>query len=420
MLERWTHWTSTGDAPSVCCRWWLPLAAATVLWFDPSSGVSTALLWVAGLYALWNGRKTLGAWKNPVGLAWGLGVLWAILSAAWSFHPAGSARDLIKSAPLALAALAVPVVFDRPGRIWTALVASAGLVTAALAADLYRLVDALGWPAVLAEARFLHPYLYTHPNVSSMMAGLCALVFAARLLAGVRGRGRQAGLVLGLALDLAYLVVLASRGPQAVFAAAVLAFRVAVLPGWRARLVAALLAVAVGFGLWSAAGLINPRFKDSTMANFNDRDVIWKHAKMLADQRPVLGYGFGKKAFVKVVYENPEHRAPRVRVHFPHAHQYWLMLYFQGGAVGFALWSLGWLALGLGLGRFAARECRAASGWTERLRARVLPVLLGTGIAYILLYGIGDYPDHVIRHSQFYLAGLAVALIRPPAREGAA
>lgn len=420
MRERWKHWTQAGDGPSILCRWLLPLAAAAVLWFDPSSGLSTVLLVGAGLYALWKGRKALGAWKHPVGLAWGLGVAWAILSVAWSFDPAGSARDLVKSAPLALAALAVPVVFDRPGRIWAALLASAGMVTAALAMDLFRLFDALGWSMIMTEARFLHPYLYTHPNVSSMMAGLGALVFAARGLAGAPGVWRKGALLLGLALDLAYLVVMASRGPQAVFAAAILVFPVVVLPGWRARLVAALLAVAVGFGLWSAAGVINPRFKDATMANFNDRDVIWKHAKMLADQRPVLGYGFGKKAFVKAVYENPEHRAPRVRVHYPHAHRYWLMLYFQGGAVGFALWSLGWLALGLGLIRLAARECRAASGWTERLRARVLPALVGTGIAFILLYGIGDFPDHVIRQAQFYLAGLAVALIRPPAREGAA
>ena len=56
-------------------RWALPLAAAALFWFDPSDGFSTAVLWGAGIYALWNGRSTWAAWKNPVGLFFGLGAL---------------------------------------------------------------------------------------------------------------------------------------------------------------------------------------------------------------------------------------------------------------------------------------------------------------------------------------------------------
>jgi hypothetical protein len=94
------------------------------------------------------------------------------------------------------------------------------------------------------------------------------------------------------------------------------------------------------------------------------------------------------------------------------------MLYFQGGAIGFTLWSLGWLALFIRLGRFARRADRAALGWGERFRARVLPMLLFTGIAFILVYGIGDFPDNAIRLAQFYLAGLVMALTLPsPKRE---
>jgi len=362
------------------CRWGLPLAAAAQLWFDPSNGFATAILWGAGLYALWQGRKTWAAWKNPVGLFFGLGLLTV-----------------------------------------GALVASAGLITVKLAADLVRLCVALGWPTVLTEARYFHPYLYTHPNVSSMMAGLCTLVFAARWLAGAPGAGRRALLALGLAVDLVYLVVLASRGPQVVFALAALAFPIVLLPGWRSRLAALALAALAGWVLWQAAGQVNPRFRDRTMRNWNNRDTVWAHAKMLADQRPVLGYGFGKKAFVKAVYENPKERYPLVPVRYPHAHQYWLMLYFQGGAIGFALWSLGWLALGARLARGLARAGRTARGaWRARLRARVLPALLATALAFVLVYGIGDFPDHVIRHAQFLLAGLAVAWSGWFGREGAA
>lgn len=401
---------------------WPAAVAAALLWFDPAKGFATAILWWAGVYGIWNWRRTLAGWKNPVGLCFGLGLVWALLSTGWSFYPAGSVRDLVKSTPMVLAAVALPAIFDRPGRIWEALLASAGVVTLKLVLDLVRLCANLGWPTVLTEARYFHPYLYTHPNVSCMMAGLCLLIFVARGLAGVPGRRWQALLVLGIVLDLTYLLVLASRGPQAVFALVALAFPLVLLPDWRARLLAAVLAVAIGAGLWYAAGSLNPRFKDRTMGHYNSRDTIWGHAKLLADRQPVLGYGFGKKAFVKAVYENPAQRAPRVPVHYPHAHSYWLMLYFQGGAVGFVLWSLGWLALGGRLARFTCRlDKLAALSWLEHVRARILPVLLGTGLVFILIYGIGDFPDNVIRHAQFYLAGLAMALTRPAgAGEGAA
>ncbi len=373
--------------------------------------------WGAGLYGLWNGRKILAAWKNPAGVLFGLGVFWALLSVVWSFYPEGTVRDWMKSLPMMLSVLAIPVIFNRPGRVWAALMASAGMITVTLTGDLIRLFSLLGWPWTMSAARFCHPYLYNHPNVSSMMAGLCALVFAARLLAGAPGWRRKALLTAGLLVDVAYLVVMASRGPQVVFVLAVLSFPLLLVPGWRARLVAAGLALAIGAGLWGAAGWVNPRFKDRTMAHFNNRDTVWGHAKILADRRPVLGYGFGKKTFVKAVYENPEQRAPRVPVRYPHAHSYWLMLYFQGGAVGFALWSLGWLALGIRLGRFSHRAGKGLICWGDRFRARILPMLLGTGMAFILIYGIADFPDNVIRHAQFYLAGLVMALTLPSAQK---
>lgn len=391
-------------------------AAAAWLWFRPSNDLSAALLSLAGLYALWRWRSALAAWRNPTGAFFGLGTLWAVLSATWSFDPAGTVRDLLHAAPVALAAMAVPVIFDRPGRIWSALVVSAALVTARLGLDLIRLVSVLGWPTVLTEARFHHPYLYTHPNVSSMMAGLCALVFCSRGLAGAPGAWRKGGLALGLALDAAYVVTMASRGPQLVLAAVVLAFPLVLAPGWRARLAAAAAVAAVAFALWEGIPRVNPRFRDRTMGDFNQRDTVWGHSKLLADRRPLRGYGFGKTAFEKAFYENPEQRAPRVPFHYPHAHSYWLMLYFQGGAVGFALWGLGWLTLGIRLVRCAARAERIESGWRGKLRARILPALLGTGLAFILIYGIGDYPDQAIRLSQFCLAGLAVALASVPVR----
>ena len=413
MCKCWIQWKAR--AAKAAGQWggWLAVAAAGIFWFDPSSGLAKAILWGVGLHGLWNGKKTVATWRSPAGILFGLALMWTLLSVVWSYYPAGTALDLLKSAPMVLTALALPAIFNRPGRIWAALVASAGLVTVRLAVDLFRIVYLLGWPQALSAARFLHPYLYTHPNVSSMMAGLSALVFAARWVAGVACPRRKLLLAAGIALDLFYMVVLASRGPQVIFALAALAFPILLVPGWRWRLAAVLAAVALGAGLFQVADRVNPRFRDGTMGNFNRRDTIWSHARMLADERPVLGYGFGKKTFFKAVYENPEQRAPLVPIRYPHAHSYWLMLYFQGGAVGFLLWGAGWLVLGVRLACFANRADRAASAWRERLATRVLPVLLGTGMTYILIYGIADYPDNVIRHAQFYLIGLALALTRP-------
>ena len=392
---------------------------AAWFWFRPSNELSIVLLWLAGFYAAWNWRKTWAAWRNPTGFFFGLGVVWALCSVMWSFDPAGTARDLLEAIPLVGAAMAVPVIFNSSRRIWSLLVVSAGVVTVNLGLDLIRLLGELGWPTVLTEARFFHPYLYTHPNVSSMMAGLCALVFVARAVAGVSGVWRKAGLALGIGLDLAYLVMLASRGPQLVFVAVLLAFPLVLLPGWRARIVAALLVVALGFALWQVVPLVNPRFRDRTMRNFNQRDTVWGHSKLLADRRPFLGYGFGKEAFDKAVYANPDQRPPLVPFRYPHAHSYWLMLYFQGGKIGFLLWSLGWLALGIRLGLTAYRAEREEVIWRKKLGARSLPVLLGTGIAFILIYGIGDFPDQVIRLSQFCMAGLAVSQMGLPAKDRA-
>ena len=50
----------------------------------------------------------------------------------------------------------------------------------------------------------------------------------------------------------------------------------------------------------------------------------------------------------------------------------------------------------------------------ERFRDRVLPALLLAGIVYVLVYGIGDFPDSVIRASLFHFIGLGLALTQPP------
>jgi O-antigen ligase len=276
--------------------------------------------------------------------------------------------------------------------------------------------------ALLAGARYKHPYLFTHPNVSCMMAGLSALVLVALAAGGVRGGWRRTALAAGLAVDLAFLVVMGSRGPQIVFAAALLAYPLLLVPGWKARLSALLAVAAVGTGLWLGAGRINPRLADATMDGFNGRDIVWRYVVKLVPEHPVRGFGYGKRSFKKVAYHDHSRRPLQYRpAYYPHAHCYWLMLVFQGGAVAVVLWGGGWLALLAGLACALRRAGQETAGtpWRQKLEARALPAFFLAAIGMVLLYATGDYPDNLMRDVQFALPALALAWAWPPRRPAA-
>lgn len=399
-------------------RWAVGLAAGWFVLCKSSSGVTDAVGYLVGFWALWNWRKAFACWRNPVGVCFGLGVLWAVSSACWSVDPPGAWRDVVKSVSLVMGVWGLPFVLGGQGRSRMVLACAAGVVSVRLAADLVRLASMLGvGKALLAGARYKHPYLFTHPNVSCMMAGLSALALVALAAGGVRGGWRRTALAAGLAVDLLYLVVMASRGPQIVFAAALLAYPLLALPGWKVRLAALLAVAAAGAGLWLGAGRINPRLADATMDGFNGRDIVWRYVVKLVPEHPVRGFGYGKWTFKRVAYHDHSRRPlPYRPAYYPHAHSYWLMIAFQGGGVAVALWCGGWLALLAGLGRALHRAGKAAAGtpWRRQLAARAVPSFFLAAIGMILLYATGDYPDSLIRDVQFLLPALALAWAWPP------
>lgn len=394
--------------------WILVVAASAAFWCHPSSGLATAVCASVGLYGLWRWPRLKRAWANPVGASFLALALVVVASLAWSIYPKGTSRDIVKLLPFMLGVVGVPAVATSPRRMWNGLLLAAGFVTAMLALETIRLVGALGLsPALLEQARYRQPYLYTHPNVSSMMAGLCVFAFGGRLVAGVKTRRQAAALVAGAALCLGYLWMMGSRGPQAVFAMTALAAPVALLPGWRAKAAAAITAALAALVLWFAMGVVNPRFKDvATMRRYNNREIVWNHTSMLLrEHSPWVGFGFGKKAFKRAYYEHPKQRAPFVRdrnLVFPHAHSYWRMVRFEGGWLGMAVCLVAWAQLAYATGRTLLRASRPAKaqGWLAELRARCLGGTLATCLAFILLYGVWDYPDHLIRHSQFLLLAM--------------
>lgn len=397
-------------------RWTVGLAAGWFVLCKSSSGVTEAIGYLTGLWALWNWRRTVRHWKNPVGVCFGLGVLWAVASVMWSPVPAEAGRNLLKTASLVFGVWGLPAVFAGRERVRTALAAGAGLLSVRLAADLVRLAMARGvGRELLYWARYEHPYLFNHPNVSCMMAGLAALAWVALAASGVRGGWRKAGLLAGLAVDLAYLVVMASRGPQIVFVAALLAYPLMALPGWKARVAAIAAVAALGTGLWLGAGRINPRMKDSTMGGFHGRDVVWKHvAEHLMPEHPLRGFGFGKGTFEHVTYHDPSRKPLRGEVEYPHAHSYWLMLVFQGGFIALILWLEGWFALLAGLLLTLHHTGLPPAPWRQRMAERAMPAFFLAAVGMVLLYGVADYPDNLIRDVQFMLPALALAWAWPP------
>lgn len=420
-----------GQVKDGCRRWqmWLwgaALAAGSVYLWKPSSGVAEAAAWAVGVYGVLQGRRLLAHWRNPAGVCFALGVCWAVLSAFWAPNAGGATRDLVKSAALVASVAGLPVLLEGRRRMGGALVAGAGMVSVRLVADLVRLVGALGWGEVWARARYWHPYLYNHPNVSCMMAGVSALILtvaAVRCAMGVRGwrlAAAEGALGAGLCVDVLYLLVMGSRGPQIVFAVAALGLMLwMVPPSWKWRLGAGVVAVAAALGLWAAAGVINPRLEDATMSNLHGRDVVWKYVGERMPEHPWRGFGFGKRTFEAVAYADSTHAPLGGKVHYPHAHSYWLMLVFQGGVIGAALWAAAWMALGRGLFR-ALGEGSGVVGAGRCVAARAWPAMFLAGIGMILLYGVADYPDNLLRDVQFYLAALGMAWAWPLAESGTA
>ena len=406
--------------------WLAATAAIAALCFHPAGAFSDAVYVLVGLHGLWRWRRLRDAWAHPFGLFALLGVLWMAASAAWSFWPAGTVRDLSKEIPLFLGVLGLPALLVPARRAWAGLSLAAGCITLRLALDLVRLVSVLGCGAGLfREARFAEPYLYNHPNISCMFAGLSLFVFLALLLRpGAWRRGRFVPPLLGAAVCVLYLLVLASRGPQAVIAVLALAAPVLFLPGWRPRAIALVLCAVAAAAGWQAKEVLNPRLADSTMDGFNNRKIVWQHVTLLPkwQNREWQGFGWGKRAFHKAYYENPRQRPPWVpgdRLVFPHAHSYWRMIRFEGGNVALAIWSLAWLALLLRVLRRIRLDALATRPphFLPLLRARLLPVLLLLSLAAILLYGVWDYPDSFLRDAQFLLlALLAAATATPPAK----
>lgn len=372
---------------------------AFIVWIKSATVVQDLLVFGAFVFALFHAGRGAGAWKQPAGIAFIVVLVYSALTLPFSTRAVLSLRDASASLDLLAGMFAIPVLFNTRARIQSALLFSAAAVTLTLGCDLVRLAWVLG-PDLMAKAHAHEPFILNHSNVASMMAGASAFVLFYFFWIWRRRRRAAAACLLGALLCAAYLVVLASRGPQIAFAMAV-ACSGLLLPGWRRKVLwLAVVAVAAGVALTQAEH-INRRFGEKkSMLTLSSRDIVWKHTWQLSRAHPVFGYGYGKRCFNEVYYGSHPPPSP---FRYPHCHQFWLKLLFEFGWTGLALHAAAWLILAVSLLRHIASR--------PTFEERLLPGTIGLVLLLIHFYGLGDYPDNVVRIAQFWLIPLALALM---------
>jgi O-antigen ligase len=375
------------------------VALAAIVWLLTSKAVVQALLVGAFVYALVHRRRGSAAWATGAGRAFMALLAFTFLSVAWSSDASSSLSSLGRQIPFLAAVFAIPVIFDTERRLRGAMLASAVALTLILGVDLVRLNWLLG-SFFIREARYTAPFVLNHPNVASMMAGSAAIVLFRFAWIWRREPSRLVPCVLALGVNLFYLYALTSRGPQLAFVGALCAY-VLLLVGWKRKILAVALFALLAAGAATQVKHINRRFLNPDVKSLTERSIVWGHTWKLAGEAPLLGHGHGKKVFTKVYYASSP---PKATYLFPHPHEYWLMVLFEHGLPGLAFHLTAWILLGLRLIRTIGR----GSTFADRLAAGTPLVLL----LHIHLYGLGDYPDSLVRILLWWLIPASLVATR--------
>lgn len=383
----------------------LGVGLAYLIWVQKSWAVQDVVLWLGVLCALARFPAGFSAWRCAPGFLALSFLAWAVVQTAFVPYPRLAAGDMAKNLDTVFFALAIPALVAGSAGLWTAMACSACAFTAVVAYDLVRLAVALG-PDLMSKAHAYEPFIWTHSNISAMAAGMAAIVLLF-LAWRVRARVRLAACaVAGGLVNLVYLGVIGSRGPQVAFAGALLVILLVVPRGWKWRVALALLAAVVGLSLFAMRERINPRFAEvKSLSGLVDRDKAWLHTWELAKARPVVGYGYGDKVFMKA-YHTPD--APFSPHRFRHPHQHFIAMLFSFGAVGLAVLLAMWGALVFRL----LRTLVTTGDPSQRALACALVALL----AFIHIFALADCPTSVTGVALVWL--VPAALVATAAAEG--
>ncbi len=388
---------------SSLCRFLLCTALGVFVWNFASNGFQETLIWICFLYALFKMRKgAWHVWRNSAGIAFVLVLIYMIVSLPVSTEPVSSIRDFIKLVDVLAAVFAISIIFGNEGRIRSALFYTALALTCVFTMDLIRLSVNLR-ADIFKEAHFFQPFFMSHPNNASMAAG-CAALLALYFVWYRRNSGWQCcAWLVAVFINVFYLIVLASRGPQFAFAVTVALSGLVMLPGWRKKAVWLLIMCVAGVIVITQIGEINPRFKEkNSMAGLCERNIVWQYTWELSKNHPVIGHGYGKRIFQDVYYSsNP----PEASFIFPHPHEYWLYILFSHGWLGLVLYAGAWALLAIRIVRHLAR--------LETFRERALPGMIALLLVFIHVYGLGDWPTNIVYVMLLWLIPAALVVTNP-------
>lgn len=381
------------------------LAIGFVLWGHSSSGLQDAILWVAFLVAVVRRpRAIIGMWRRWPGILFALVGVYTLATLALSVDPAMSGRDLVRRLDVLAIVVVLPAFLRSPRAATTGLGCSAVVLTLILASDLVRLVRELG-PELMTEAHAYEPFALGHsPNVGACAAGMAGIVCVWAAVIRRRSWWRAVAWGVGAVVNLAYLVVIASRGAQLALAATVAAAAVLLPRRHRGRIGLLVVLVVLGAVAVMRPELVNPRFKDAvSMRGFADRDKVWVHTWTLVQDRPIMGYGYGHRVFREVYHHSDP---PRARFDFQHPHSYWLSVLFAHGWIGAVLYAAAW-------GGLAVVLLRRRHDHDAPRDIRELAVVVGLLLVFLHAFGIGDFPGDIARMAMLWLIPCALYTARP-------
>ncbi len=152
---------------------------------------------------------------------------------------------------------------------------------------------------------------------------------------------------------------------------------------------------------------INPRWLDASVRTGLGRTENWKNALTLIKERPLIGYGYGRKIYRDVYFERfGELVFNGHRFRIPHAHSGYLDRLFASGAVGLLLFL--WIAVTAFAGLFREIIHRSEDWIVARA---ILLSLAGT-----FFYFLADIHDGVQWALMWVFLALAMRLSRMCAR----
>jgi len=376
--------------------------------------------WLARLVAFRSVRVCVPPLAAPLTILFGALCL-SLLGTTSLQH---SIKEILKW--VELLALYVLVANEIHGR-WKKALVFVILGTGAVVAlqGIYQFLFRVGPDAFMLFGRFMRSHgTFEQPNPYGGYLGLALPVSVGLVAAGVlrvRGRLRWEWVIWAAgcgALMLVALVMSWSRGAWLGFGAALVVMAVAVVvQSGRAVVLAAVLGGLLAYVLVTGGlarlpvsivqrfsdflpylGVIDVRGVEVTDANFAvlERMAHWQSALDMWTDRPWLGVGIGNYEPVYARYALPLWSAP-----LGHAHNYYLNIAAEAGALGLVAYLLLWGAALVGVWR----SLRRTSGWLWGVSLGVLGMLVHLSVHSLF--------DNLFVHGMYLQVAILLGVILP-------